>query len=457
MNFSHYFFSLILIALFISFSSAVSLDTSSSITIDPGIQVLEGELDGNTTDFLYLNDSQLEDIKDLRLEIYDFGKIKFIQNINLVQDSIDNIIYLGGSITISHNFISINISALSSLNNPAIITFKNLSFNNPQPYKNNVICSNCIVISNLNNELEVSVEDFNGVYTIREALESTLTEDNSGGGSSTSTNQDLIEEAFSLILSDPLNFVGYPGDEFNKTILIKNNQEKDLTVELELIGFQNYCYIDSSYYTLNSDETKSLTLKFKIPENAKEEVLIGRIKIKGQNTDLTYIVTIILNVQERTPLFNVELEVPSKDIVDLEKITTIITIVKELESIGLLEGMLSISLLDNQGNVIFSTKEGVSSLGDIVLERDFDLMEELKDGDYYFYIEFISNGEKSVMIEKVVLRRAENISPLTKLYNNIEKRIWGIISLILLLLLIILTIIICKHLHDKKNKRTKKV
>jgi len=36
----------------------------------------------------------------------------------------------------------------------------------------------------------------------------------------------------------------------------------------------------------------------------------------------------------------------------------------------------------------------------ITLRRKLLLPENLEDGEYYFYIEFISNGKKSVTVEK---------------------------------------------------------
>ncbi|RLI51896.1 MAG: hypothetical protein DRP09_18735, partial [Candidatus Thorarchaeota archaeon] len=59
----------------------------SSISIDPGIVVRYSNFNGNTTDFLYLNDSELSRISNLTLERSPYGKVVFQETINLTQDT----------------------------------------------------------------------------------------------------------------------------------------------------------------------------------------------------------------------------------------------------------------------------------------------------------------------------------------------------------------------------------
>jgi len=70
----------LLIFFFIQFSSATdSYNVASGIQIDLGIKVIYSTFNGNTTDFLRMNDENLSSILNLTLEKLLFGKIIFTQ------------------------------------------------------------------------------------------------------------------------------------------------------------------------------------------------------------------------------------------------------------------------------------------------------------------------------------------------------------------------------------------
>ncbi len=123
--------------------------TTSSARIDPGIRVIYDTFDGSTTDFLYLNDTQLSSIENMVVENSSNGKIIFNGSINLASDAILNIVDLDNGITISSDSIYINTTYLSSLTGYTTITFYNESFTKPVAYKNGQLCPNseCYFVS----------------------------------------------------------------------------------------------------------------------------------------------------------------------------------------------------------------------------------------------------------------------------------------------------------------------
>lgn len=118
---------------------------SSNLTIiDPGMQVTQNEFDGSTTDFLAMNDTELQNIVNMTLEVITYGKIIFNEIINLTQDEVNNTIDLDNNINIGNNLIEINITALTSLNKSATLYLYGLGFNNPRILRNGEVCSSSI-------------------------------------------------------------------------------------------------------------------------------------------------------------------------------------------------------------------------------------------------------------------------------------------------------------------------
>ncbi|MBM3234644.1 hypothetical protein FJZ19_06145, partial [Candidatus Pacearchaeota archaeon] len=100
---------ILLIAIAAVFPKIIGLviHTPSRVSVDTGIIVVYNNFLGETTNFIYLNDSQLENINNMTLET-SRGKIIFSETINLSQDVNDNIVNLDNNINLSYNYIYIN-------------------------------------------------------------------------------------------------------------------------------------------------------------------------------------------------------------------------------------------------------------------------------------------------------------------------------------------------------------
>ncbi len=97
---------------------------------------------GSSTDF---NSSTYEDIQDLSniiLENTDWGKIEFLENVNVTDDenSGDNEVDLDTNVNISENKIEINSTALPNFNKPATLYLYNLALINPRILRDGSVC-----------------------------------------------------------------------------------------------------------------------------------------------------------------------------------------------------------------------------------------------------------------------------------------------------------------------------
>ncbi|MFA5142459.1 MAG: hypothetical protein WC471_05835 [Candidatus Woesearchaeota archaeon] len=138
-----------------------SVDVQTSAVIDPGVHVIADKFNGNTTLFLFLNDTELESIQNMTLEITDYGKIVFTENVNITIDKdANNDVNLDLNVDIINNTISVNISAISSMNKAARLYLYNLTWITPRIIINNQICpaSHCTQVSYTNGTLIFDVD-----------------------------------------------------------------------------------------------------------------------------------------------------------------------------------------------------------------------------------------------------------------------------------------------------------
>lgn len=139
------------------------------ITKSKAIKVEQDSFDGNTTAFNVSNgNTALKNITNLTLEKTDFGKILFLESIDLTS-SYENMsnnftrkIDFDKHIKISKNLIEIDTENLPSLEKPAILSLYGLDFNNPRILRNNEPCpaSICRIMNYSNGILKFNVTKF---------------------------------------------------------------------------------------------------------------------------------------------------------------------------------------------------------------------------------------------------------------------------------------------------------
>jgi len=112
------------------------------------------KFDGNTTEFHKLEDRT--NVSNAILEATGYGRIKFLENVNVSGLDIDN--YLN----ITHNNVSMDSVILSNLNKSANITLNNLSYIHPAVYRDGSPCpdSVCTNVDYFNGTINFTVASF---------------------------------------------------------------------------------------------------------------------------------------------------------------------------------------------------------------------------------------------------------------------------------------------------------
>ncbi|MBN2420963.1 hypothetical protein JXB27_01650 [Candidatus Woesearchaeota archaeon] len=130
------------------------------------------EFSGDTTNLTQVN---LSNIANFTLEETTYGKITFLENVNL-----SGAINVDDFVNVSYNRTEVNSSGLPTLNTSARVTLYGLPFTNPRPMKDGEVCSDCTEISYAGGIFVFEVTSFS-VYS---AGETPVTSGGGGGGGS---------------------------------------------------------------------------------------------------------------------------------------------------------------------------------------------------------------------------------------------------------------------------------
>ena len=212
------------------------MNADTSARIDPGVRVLYYTFDGSTTDFFFLLDPELANLDDMTLERTSYGKIVFSSTIDLTQDAdVNNVVDLDSNVNISHNYVKINTTRLTSLDSPAVITLYDIFVQNPRVLRDGIGCpvSICSVIgySNVTGTVVFSVAYFGlSVYSIEETPEQieVFVPGAGGGGGGVPALPKNITKKVLLELDAPSSKTLYAGDDVDILITLENKGDFEL-------------------------------------------------------------------------------------------------------------------------------------------------------------------------------------------------------------------------------------
>jgi len=125
----------------------------------------KGASKGNSTNFsIIITYEELQEQSNITLENTNYGKILFLESINLTNDKIpdDNMLDLDSNTNISSNRIELNETALPNFNVSATLWLYNLTFTNPRILLNGAVCSICTEENYSSNILKFNATGFSG-------------------------------------------------------------------------------------------------------------------------------------------------------------------------------------------------------------------------------------------------------------------------------------------------------
>jgi hypothetical protein len=367
-----------------------------NVIVDEGIKVRYWTFNGSTTSFLYMSDLELESIENLTIEKTRFGKVVFLEEVNLTIDVVNNVVDLDSNVVISSNFIYISTDKLTSLSKPAVIYLYDLSFNNPQILRNGQICPDnyCKKIGYINGILIFSVVNFSN-YSARETPLPTVDTPSGGGAGGAGGGGGGPLPAREKTLSVNKNSIAVvlePGENKREQIEIFNMRDVPLQIRIESNLDSNLLSISNRNFTLNPGEKKIINLDFISSRNdIPGTIYIGKISIKSENDERD--IDVVVHIGKVTSLFGLNSSLLKKsfgvgDIVRLN-IEIIGVELKEFDV------RLIYSIRDVNFNIVWIREEILHIKDYLKLERDVRIPKNLSSGDYIMHTEAVYNGVSS--------------------------------------------------------------
>ena len=253
--------------------------TSVTVTIDDRYDVDYDEFDKTgiidedgdiPTNFTNMTTSQQQNISKLILRNANYGKIEFIENINISSPTL-----LDSYINISHNLITLNSTFLPNFNKSATLKFYNLTFTNPRILMNSVICPADICTRNsyLNGILSFNVTHF----TSYEA-EETPSAPSGAGSTGHSGKTEIIKREIKE--PEKPKIIHEPGRLFDVSILIPEKytelvSDDNLMAQIRIINIKRIGLVDVNIEYLIEDSNKS--------------IIYQEIETKSVENEITYI------------------------------------------------------------------------------------------------------------------------------------------------------------------------
>ncbi len=412
-------------------------NTSSKVSIDSGVIVIYNDFSGSTTDFLHLNDSQLENISNMIIEIPKYGKIIINEPVNLSKDVVNNTIDLDKNIIVSNNFLFINTSSLSSLEKPATLYLYNLSFSNPRILRNGEVCpsSVCQKISYSGGTLIFTTNQFSNYSTEETPIETTASSP-SGGGSG--GGSETIKKKIDFTIDKSLIKVTLKqGENKRETLEIMNTGEKTLNISLGLDKINNFLLLSENFFVLEPGKVKIINIDFFAKDEEIPDAYLGRIIVKGEGIEK--IIGVIIEVKAKQPLFDIKTSVIEKSINKGDSINSEIKIIN-MGDINLIDILLYYAIKDFEGNTISFKEESLALEKELNVKRELKTFNDAQFGRYIFYskISYKNISAASVDIFEIKEPFFEKI----KYSKNFQ--IFVAISIIILILIFLILIYIVK-------------
>ncbi len=239
---------------------------------------------------------------------------------------------------------------------------------------------NTILGTTTGNASSTSYKQFIGLfYTSVEAPSPVIpiTPSPSGGGVSTITtgftlNRDLIK----VLVKQ--------GESEREIVIIKNLGSTSLDIVFELDELRKFMAVSEESFTLIGKSSKSIFIDIFAKEAEPPEAYTGRIIVKD-NTGATKIINIIIEIKERKPVFDVRVDLLSKEVSAGRKIKARFNVVNfgDLENIDIL---LYYSIRDFEGNLLSFKEESVLIKDKLNIVRELRIPKDTLVGDYVFYL-----------------------------------------------------------------------
>lgn len=476
-------FLFIIFLIFISIKySGFSIFTSSRVSIDEGIRVICDKFSGSTTGFLFLSDLQLANISNMTLEIPNYGKIFYLDRINLTMDAHNYIVDIDSNVNISDKIIDINGSGLVSVSNKlSYLYFYNIDYFNPRILSNGAICTDTcqlvsysggIVIYRVNSSSLYEIEETpycgdgncdssegehcgNCVYDCGYCPVKNQTppqpvnppSGGGGGGSGAVTGglSPIINKAIFSVDKDVFQLTLKQGESIRDFMEIKNEGGGDVNFRFSSVNMERFVNFLDDNFTIIPQETKKVYILFKASENEIPDSYFGTILVSGNSIIKT--IPVIIEVKKRESLFDIKTKVAKKNVrKDENKIKAYIDIYN-MGDIKPVDVVLYYSVKNSEGRILTFRQETLAIKDKLSVTKELEIPPS-NSGDYVFYsgISYLNDSASSMDHFKIYDKEEMPFTSRIIGYLNYQ----AIIIIIVIIITLIIIFLIYKRLTRVK-------
>jgi len=342
---------------------------------------------GSTTDLSLVPD--ISNVFPFIIDSTPYGKITFTEPVDLSRG-----LDIDRYVNISRNSIELNSTALFELNKTADLELHGLTFTNPRPLREGIVCPSSICT-------ELSFEPSNGnftfnvthftVYSSEEtpSTTTTTTTTTTGGGGAAGAGGGggrfpIIAKREFTLSTETLKVILKQGQTKEETFTIKNTGDLVLSIETNLKKLLDFIIspkIESIKTTLQPDEEETIYLVFKADEDLKPDVYPKEIFVKEASEEK--IIFTVIEVESAKPLFDVDVEVlpEYKSVLPGEDIFIEVSLFN-VRGFGRVDVVLEYSIRDFRGNIITIEQETVAIETQAKFGRELLIPSDTKPGTY---------------------------------------------------------------------------
>lgn len=268
-----------------------------------------------------------------------------------------------------------------------------------------------------------------------------------GGGGASPTKKGVVPSPKSDFIVDPnlIRVVIKQGESQGKTVRIINTGDTTLEINVELGDLKRFIAIDTQLFSLEVGKSKIINLDLFAGENEIPGVYTGRIAVQGNG--ITKMITIVIEVKERKPLFNITTEVIEKKLRPNDEVWANIRIINmgDLEDINVL---LYYAIKTFGGDILLSKEESLTIDKKLDIKRSLKIPQTIHKGEYLFY--------SKVSYEDIFAESADTFEVTSEeVPAPIGKGLFNTILLLIMLGLIVIILVLYTRIR-KVNTRKRK-
>jgi hypothetical protein len=195
-----------------------------------------------------------------------------------------------------------------------------------------------------------------------------------GGGSAVVNDFEVNEDLFHIKIKQ--------GENQRKTLEIKSLSKTNVSIFINFTELSDFLIISEDEFTLFSGETKIINLDFFSKEKENSDAYSGRIIIKSKSTQK--IINVIVEVQEKLPLFDLRVDISNKKVVSGGNLKFNLLTINQGDLTGF-DILVHYSIKDFEGNVLEFKEESIKIDKQLEIQRNLIIPENISLGKYILY------------------------------------------------------------------------